>query len=386
MNRSHRRFLTLATLILLLVFPQTVTAAEEPEFGGRTLTQWATMLKEDPVPRKRRAALVALGQIASQTADTETDRVIVVLLGKALRTDASEMVRHQAVVLLGQQRIEDAVGVLTDLVEAMRTEQDPAVRREVAAVLAGFGRVAKPAVLPLTQALQNKDASVRAAAANALGRIGADARSAAADLVALSRDPEKSVRLAAIFALGRIEPEDLEAPSYVLTQALGPKNDLDVRREALQSLRFLNDRSETVVRAIVGLLKDDDATLRREAVAVLARFGSSVRDVSIELLVALRTDDDKLVRVYLVRPVSTAFGGDPKRVIELLGNRLVGPDKDRDFEVRVAVCEELGSLGQAGKDALPILREARRDAEIKVRDAATRAIQQIEKPPAKPNE
>ena len=57
---------------------------------------------------------------------------------------------------------------------------------------------------------------------------------------------------------------------------------------------------------------------------------------------------------------------------------------DPAFEVRVAVAEELGALGSAGKPAVPALRTAQRDPQIKVREAATAALKSIERSAQKP--
>ena len=70
------------TIVLLFLLPLTPRlAAEEPSFGGRKLSEWQTMLKEDPTPRKRRAAVVALGQIGAD--NREVIPVVLVAIGCA---------------------------------------------------------------------------------------------------------------------------------------------------------------------------------------------------------------------------------------------------------------------------------------------------------------
>ena len=63
-----------------------------------------------PVPRKRKVAVVALGQIGS----TEKTAIPTVLgaVTKAVRTDASPIVREQAAIVIGQMKTEDAVAAL----------------------------------------------------------------------------------------------------------------------------------------------------------------------------------------------------------------------------------------------------------------------------------
>ena len=370
-----------ALAVVLAVGTPSPGWSEEPEFAGRSLSTWVVMAKEDPVSRKRRAALVALGQIAGRAKnDEETTRIVLVALGRALRNDAEPAVRRQAAGLIGQQPVDSAALLITDLTEAMRAEQDAGIRREVAAVLAGFGSFAKPAVTPLTDALADPDPAVRTAAANALGRIGLDARVAVPKLIELVGDPKEPARTAAVFALGRVQPEDTATAAAAILPVLAPDTDPELRREALQSLRFLGDRSDRVVRAVAAVLTDDDdADMRRQAVAILAKFGPAVTVVTDELGTAFRTDTDTVVRTTVIPPLSTAYAARTPELITLLAGRLVGDKADPDFEVRVAICEQLGSLGS--KDALPILRDARRDSQIKVRQTATRAIRQIESPP-----
>ena len=288
------------------------------------------MAKEDPVPRKRRAALVALGQIAGQARDDEeTTREVLAAFGLALRNDADPAVRRQAAGLIGQQPVESAALLVTDLTEAMRAEADADTRREVAATLAGFGRFAKPAVTPLTTALGDPDPGVRAAAAAALGRIGPDARVAVPKLIAMVRDPNEPARQAAVFALGRVEPEDTATAAAAILPVLAPGAAPDLRQEALQSLRFLGDRSDRVVRAVAAVLADEDVEMRRQAVAILAKFGPAVKVVADELAAAFREDTDTIVRTTVLLPLSTAYAGRTPDLIALLSARLVGPRPTR---------------------------------------------------------
>jgi HEAT repeat protein len=93
------------------------------------------------------------------------------------------------------------------------------------------------------------------------------------------------------------------------------------------------------------------------------------------------SDADKEVRAVAVRALTAVYGSDAAEVIPVMTERLKA---DTDFEVRVAIAEELGSFGPAGKKAVSALRAAMKDPQIKVREAATLAIRQIEKPPVKP--
>jgi len=79
------------------------------------------------------------------------------------------------------------------------TEQDAAAD--------ALGRIGKPAVPALVQALRSTDADVRLQAVQVLARMGSDAHEAVPDLVALLDDPDERIRKATARTLGRIGPE-----------------------------------------------------------------------------------------------------------------------------------------------------------------------------------
>src|SRR5581483_4812569 len=92
----------------------------------------------------------------------------------------------------------------------------------------------------------------------------------------------------------------------------------------------------------------------------------------------------KGLRVDAVRAFGSALGpelrGRAKDLIALL-------DRDPDFEVRIAIVEEFAALGHDVKDdkeTVAALRRRLSDPQVKVREAAARAIDRINKPPKKP--
>lgn len=368
------RAVLLSFLLSLMVTAPSIT--QEPSYNGRTLSEWQAMLKEDPVPRKRRAALVALGQLGQSHA--EHLPAIVLLAGKTLRNDSAAVVREQAATLLGQQKVDEVVlATLPDLVESVRIERELPVKKQVTQILGRFGKSAGTAVPALLSNLtMEQDAGLRAATAEALGRIGPEAKSAASALLPLLQEKDIPLRRAAIFALGRIEPDDAKAVSEALVKRVTDDPEAPLRLEAVQSLGFLGEKTELVVRAVASRLTEPEAEFRVVASLTLAKFGSSLAVVRPELQKAFTSDADKQVRLNLVRVLTQASGEDRSTVIPLLAERLTA---DQDFEVRLAIAEELGTYGAAAKAALPALRIAQRDSQVKVREAATRAIKLIEK-------
>ena len=353
--------------------------ADEPTFNDRPLSAWLTMLKEDPTPRKRRAAVVALGEIAA--ANKAEFVTALSAVGRALQNDASPLVRQQAATVIGQQKVEDAAAVLADLTTAVRVEREPSVRREVAVTLGRFGKLAKQAVPALTDALSDPNDGVKAAAAEALGRVGPEARTAVPELVKLARAADKPLRLAVTFALGRTDADDKLPVATALVETLKTATEIELRREAVTSLGLLGESQGGVVAALAAQLADPEAEHRVLTVEALGRLGPAVRGVEAELLALFRTDPDKGVRRVSIRALTRGLTADAGRLLPVLTERL---QADPEFEVRVAIAQELGGLGENAKAAIPSLRAAQRDPQIRVREAAAAAIKQIERAGVKP--
>ena len=371
-----RRCLLPACLALALVVPR--GDADEPTFNDRPLSGWLTMLKEDPAPRKRRAAVVALGQIAA--ANKAEFATALGAVGRAVQNDAAPAVRQQAAAVIGQQKVEDALVVLGDLAAAVRVEKEPGVRREIAVTLGRFGKLARQAVPALTEALADKDDGVKAAAAEALGRVGPEARAAAPELLKLARASDTPLRLAVTFALGRTDADDKAPVAVALVETLKAATEVGLRREAVTSLGLLGESQGPVLPALAAQLADPDAEHRVLTIDALSRLGPAVRGVEGELLALFQTDPDKGVRQVSLRALCRGLKTDAVRLIPTLTRRL---EADGEFEVRVAIAQELGALGADGKTAIPALRAAQRDPQIRVREAALAALKQVERGVAK---
>ena len=374
--------------------------ADDPVANGKKLSEWLTMLKEDTLPRKRKAAVIVLGQMAGES--KETLAVVLPALGKAMRNETNAGVRGQIATVFGAQPPEAMPLFVTDLAEAVRLEKDSAARREQAVALGRMGKIARPAVLPLIDTLKDAAPATRAAAADALGRIGGDARSATVALLPLLKDANRSVRLAAIFALGRVDPEDPEPVSEAFVGILGAqanrdrmlagaasvasslawaeRRDDEMVQETVVALGLLGDRSPEVVQAVANRLPDASVEVRRQAALALAKFGPASRGAEKSLVQSFHGDDDKTTRIYALHALCTSFGTDAASVVGTVSARLAG---EPEAEVRVAIAEELGAFGPAAKEALPALRAAQRDPQIKVREAAAVALRNIQKLPEK---
>src|SRR5262245_9801681 len=228
-------------LCLLIVAP--AARAQDEKIAGRTKAEWLKVLAEDPSPRQRVAAVVALSVI------TPRDRVTEDAVRGAL-SDKSERVRLKAldgvavfvvsdskgqaasIEAIGRVLVSDAVEddrahaqevardikadehqrkLVPALADALRGDKVPRLRAGAAAVLGRYGPNAKAVVNVMTDCLKDADAGVRAALAESLGRIGDEAKGSIPKLAALLKDSDAGVRLSAAFGLGRIGPEAASA-------------------------------------------------------------------------------------------------------------------------------------------------------------------------------
>jgi HEAT repeat protein len=298
--------------------------------------------------------------------------------------DSSAAVRAQAALVLGGLKPDDGKLAGKDLVDALQSEKEARVRKEIVAAIAKFPAVAKTGVEPLTAALKDADPAVRATAADALAQAGPDAKSAAPGLEPLLKDSDKSVRLAAVFALGRIAPEGGSTIAETMAAMLGTEKDLDMRRELIASIGLLAEKSEPVVKALAAALFDAEDEIRRAAARTLGTFGTGAAPAADSLLKVVATDKLKDIRVDAVRAFGSALGlaGVKARLADL--RPLLDPSKQPDFEVRLALVEEIGALGydiHMDKETLAALRLRLADPQLKVREAAGIAIRKIEKKP-----
>ena len=133
--------------------------------------------------------------------------------------------------------------------------------------------------------------------------------------------------------------------------------------------------------ALAAQLADPDAEHRVLTVEAIGKLGPAVRGVEVELLAMFRTDPDKGVRQVSIRALCKGLTTEASRLMPALTERL---QADPEFEVRVAIAQELGGLGESGKAAIPFLRTAQRDPQIRVREAAAAAIKQLERAGVKP--
>jgi HEAT repeat protein len=169
-------------------------------------------------------------------------------------------------------------------------------------VVLALGRVGKPAVPHLIDALKDGDNFVRSSAVVALQQIGPDAKKASpvlADIV--MQDGNVFTRGSAIRALGMIDPDKL---SDVFAK-VKKHNDEKFRQVAYSALAGASTKfgpkgaapapAKTTVPLLIDATKDSSANVRVVALRGLAGFGAEAKD-AVPAVTALLEDPNANVR------------------------------------------------------------------------------------------
>jgi HEAT repeat protein len=320
-----------------------------------------TMAMGDPQSGVRRAAVLAIGQIAAAPGAEASDDRGRATLAAALGAYYAD-VRATAAAVLGMLNAEDAPmlpsraslvpsshlpGLLADLLA------DPSDEVQRAAV-AALQRVGAPALPELAVALASERVAVRAGAALALGCPG---RAAALPLLLRARhDPAVDVRTAVAHALGCLAI----AHAQPALGELAADAHAEVRAAAAGALSALGAAGAPPLAA---LLRDTDAAVRAAAVTGLVTLGGAAAPALLAVLAA----PDPAVRWLAIHTLGAIGGGaDPAAVHAALAAALDDPYS----AVRWLAADTLGQLGLRG----PALQRAREDRNPIVRAAAHAAL------------
>ena len=251
--------------------------------GGSTISdEELGKLLDDPSPRVREAALLAVGHDERPALRARVERM--------LRSDDVSLVT-MAAWALGELEDRESVEPL----QAVLDHSSPRVRTTAAWAL---GEIEDPhAVRALLPLVRDRETGVRWAAASGLGNIeSVEAASALEQL--LASEPDRRVRLAAIEALGQIEAARSAAPlarviagddaelAVAAAEAIGNLDDLDhappelvraasssdpdMRRAVVSALASIEDPA--TVSALLPLLNDADPDIRRDVIETLGEL------------------------------------------------------------------------------------------------------------------
>ena len=386
--------------------------------------------EEECVRRQAAEALESIGAASAQTAEA-----MVPLL-----SDSSAAVRAAAASALGSFREEASIAT-TGLIELLN-DRDETVRQKAAEALGKIGPLSAEATKNLEEGLASDDALIRAQTAEAIGEIGPAAKAVAPALAKILKDTNDRVRGKAVEALGKIGEE---AAAYALPQLVRAMHDPDtwVQVLAAEALGEMGEAADEAIPALIRALKHDHVQVRYQAVQALSNLGATaepardaletacadvdegVRSLALQALgkigplsphsqVLIRNafkDADQKVQIAAILACDSETGLEPathQALLELIDDahdevrvksfqmlaRVAGAtpellakltqlvSDDANLWVKIQAAVTLGQLGQQAIAAGPVLVEIVLTQEADLREAALRALVQIQPPDA----
>lgn len=317
--------------------------------------------------------------------------------------------------------------LLAQVVPTLADESEK-VKRQFVDFLEDLG---KPGTAALIAMLEDPSVQIRQKAADRLGAIGERERKAkrnvdtiAIGLATALNDPSDKVFREALQELDDVRPTSSESVAVVVPAliAVQTRGSSGARSDVLnvlglfgESLAKNGEPTDTIRDALIAGLADDASNVRTNAIEEL----SDIRAASSETFTALTnalTDKSKSVRnraedelIQLGKGAATtvipiladALGtstspGTRGHIVDVLGaigekGKITEDDHERivqsllvalqdtDENVRRNAADELGEMRAASPDVLTALTNARNDSSKKVRNAAQKAIQRIER-------
>jgi serine/threonine protein kinase/HEAT repeat protein len=291
------------------------------------LHKMARSLLQEPKKDIREALLDIFAKVGSLAKEG------VPALLEALK-DKDERIRKGVVNALA--KIEDkSPEVLTALLKALLAPEE-SVQEEVRVALEKLGSPALfPQLLPL---IKDPDYRVRRQVLSVIGSYGTEARSAIPDILSALEDPHEKVREKAAWAIGKVgAPVKQAIPA--LKKALQDSNE-DVCYWAISAIGELGLSQKEIVVELIQTLFHSSGVLRENAKMVLHKVVQQ---------------SDEPAQIFL----------------PCLAHK--------DRRIRLTAIESLGELGAKGEQALPELKKLLKDPDEKLREAAYKTIQKLQK-------
>jgi len=248
---------------------------------------------------------------------------------------------------------------------ALLKDRDKFVRSVAAYALGEIGD--SSAIEFLRPALEDESSIVRAAAAKALGKIeGGKVEQYQTRYLNDLKDSDNAVRLRAATELGKIYPD--KARHY---QALGYINSLEdeniaIRAIAAATLGLLGDKQ--AVEPLVGALKDETVSVRRNAARALESIAAQLEDASamqtaIMPLIDAFKDEDASVRKHAANALGeigatatdgliTALKGEDATVRKHAADALVDVGSPAVSQLSIAIADENNAVRSIAADIL----------------------------------
>jgi len=288
--------------------------------GADALQQAARRVLADAGDRQLQQAIIELSVAAP-------DAVTGALVSAALERGDTELARVAADLLPDIRESPAAPQVLRQCFAS----PDPTIRRRALDAMESFSDPAVVALLP--DALQDESDTVRTAAASTIGII-----------IGIARHPLRSPILA-----------ELAGPESALARAIIANEDAQVRRQAAQSMAFVN--SDAALPILQALCRDEDSEVRQEAVLSLAGIGTPG---AVEVVGTMLGDESGLVASSALDMLAGRLGGASRRLLDYIKKAM----ETDQVEVRRHAVLMLSRFDAAS--AVPLLQKAVADPDFEV--------------------
>ena len=317
--------------------------------------------------------------------------------------------------------------LLAQIVPTLADESER-VKREFVDFLEEIGNPGTDALIAL---LQDPSERVRREAIDVLGEIGERERKAKRNVDAIAiglasalNDPSESVFREALAELDDVRPTSPASTAVVIPAliAVRTKGSSRARAEVLNVLGSIGailiekgKSTDTIRDALIASITDDSSRVRTEAIEELSDIRATFRETFTALVNALADKsrsvrnraEDALIELGksnapTVTPMlADALGNSTSpvtrgHIVDILGGigekgkmtedaaamivqTLLVALQDADDNVRRNAADELGEMRATSPDVLPALTNALKDSAKKVRNAAEKAIQRLEK-------
>lgn len=202
----------------------------------------------------------------------------------------------------------------------------------------------------LTELLKGKDDGVRWSAIAALVRIDPTTKALVPALTTIYAESKNSRVASALGYIGA--PARAAIP--ILVESLRENSSDSISSEAaFRSLRRFGVEVKAAMPALIEMLKDEDASNRWCAVALLGQIGPDAK-AALPLLRAAVNEEDPNVRIQAALELSK-IEGDKKTTLRILLGRLKDKDLASPMDFAPSPLEVLAEMGADAKEAIPAL-------------------------------
>jgi HEAT repeat protein len=365
---------------------------------GRSSVEMLTKAVEDPNPRVRRGAALALGQIhpvvpgtvktltvGLRDPDAEVKTAFLMAIGELgprardavpavrdLLSDGSAGIRMQAVDVLAQSAPRD--NRLFEDLKSMLDDADARVQKRVIDAIRLLGPQGRGAMAVVIGKLQSPDQEVCLAAADWIGSHGEGAASAVPALISLLNAPSPERRAVAAQTLGKLGKA--AQPAFDRLASFLASEPAKVKVAAVLTLGGLGLDITVLRPALNKALRDDLPDVRAAALTAIQRLGPQ-GSIFIPDLILLASDKEKAGSVQRLLRRYERRGPDVRAIPELVKQL-----EHDQASVRLLAAKFVGLAGQRAKEAIPALERLRDDPSADVRKQAEAACERIKIAPA----